>query len=615
MSPPGQGRAPESPEVTVVIPTHNRWHLAHNAITIALGQRDVSAEVIVVDDGSSDETPLRLRELDDPRLRAFRHDSPAGVARARNRGIAEARGGWVAFLDDDDVWAPHKLRAQLDAASAAGASFVWTGTLVLDERRRVIRTGAAAEPGDLAKRLLVNCVIGGPSSVMVRTELLRQLGGFDERFSAVADWDLWIRLSRVSIGAACPEPLVGFLQHSSNMLVSDTDPNRARPEFNRLAAKHRVAANAQGAEFGWAWIDRWVASRHRLAGRPVSAARTYLASARRHRDAGSLIRAAGALLPKQMWELAVRAHRAPPRQLHWLEVQHPVDSGGSIAAGKQDDGRLEARITVIVASFNERELVAEAVASVREREPVEIVVVDDGSDDPQALEQLDQLRSAGVNVVRRANGGPPAARNTGLEMSSTPFVYALDSDDLLEPGVLGHLADLLERHPRAGFAWGDYLEFGDHAGRSRAPARFLPWSITYVNLYSPGVMLRRSAAREVGGWQDPRGYEDWGLLLAFAERGIDGVSTDRVVYRRRIHGSSRVLPAARRQHRAKYADLKRRYPGAFANRRDAARRERPPLFKRVLYPLLFGSRPVIPPDLEDWLRRTRLWGRLRVMRR
>lgn len=273
------------------------------------------------------------------------------------------------------------------------------------------------------------------------------------------------------------------------------------------------------------------------------------------------------------------------------------------------------RVCVIIPAFNEGPLLREAVASVVEQEPVELVIVDDGSTDERALETLDRLRAEGVQVVRRENGGPPVARNTGLASTSAPLVQPLDSDDLLVPGVLGELADLLEQHPDAGFAWGDYAMFGERTGRYRAPDRFLPWSTTYVNLYPPCSMLRRSALEAVGGWQEPRGYEDWGLWLSFLARGIDGVSSRRVVYWRRYHGSGRLLPSVRPRHRALYSELKRRHPVPFARRGEARRRERPPRWKRVLYPLLFGPRLVVPVRLEAALTRTRAWQALRTLRR
>src|SRR5690242_16683672 len=89
-------------------------------------QRDVSLEVVVVDDGSADGTREALAALQDPRVRVVRHDQSRGQAVARDSGVAAARAEWVAFLDDDDRWSPDKLRRQLDAAAAVDADFVYT---------------------------------------------------------------------------------------------------------------------------------------------------------------------------------------------------------------------------------------------------------------------------------------------------------------------------------------------------------------------------------------------------------------------------------------------------------------------------------------------------------
>ena len=96
-------------EVTVVVPTRNRAAMLRQALRSVAAQRGVDLEAVVVDDGSTDATPAVVTAIGDRRLRLVRHQRPQGVSTARNRGVAEARGRWVAFLDDDDVWAPEKL--------------------------------------------------------------------------------------------------------------------------------------------------------------------------------------------------------------------------------------------------------------------------------------------------------------------------------------------------------------------------------------------------------------------------------------------------------------------------------------------------------------------------
>src|SRR5205085_9235299 len=94
---------------------------AELAVSQALGQYGVCVEVIVVDDGSTDDTAGRIRRIDDTRVRLSRKETAVGVAAARNRGIDLATTEWVAFLDDDDVWSPSKLQVQLQRARDAGA--------------------------------------------------------------------------------------------------------------------------------------------------------------------------------------------------------------------------------------------------------------------------------------------------------------------------------------------------------------------------------------------------------------------------------------------------------------------------------------------------------------
>jgi Glycosyl transferase family 2 len=290
------GRMTGAPEVTVVIPTRNRWPLlAKTALPAALGQEDVDHEVVVVDDGSSDETPARLAELADERVRVARHDERRGVAQARNTGIASARGEWVAFLDDDDIWAPRKLRMQVDAARSRGAGFAYGGSVWVDERKRFLYGHEAPDPRTLRKQLLRrNVMWSGCSNVIVRTDLVQRVGGFDETLFQLADWDLWLRLAREAEAACCRGVVVGYTRHPENMLL--VDPVDVFREFEYLVEKHRADSEQLGVAFDRAWFARWVATGHLRAGRRRVAARSYLRGVTTARSAGNVVRAAAALL-------------------------------------------------------------------------------------------------------------------------------------------------------------------------------------------------------------------------------------------------------------------------------------------------------------------------------
>jgi Glycosyl transferase family 2 len=301
------------PEVTVVIPTRDRWTLlASAALPAALGQGDVDVEVVVVDDGSSDETPERLAKLTDPRLRSVRHAESRGVARARNVGIATARGRWLAFLDDDDIWSPRKLRLQLDAAEAAGASFVYGGAAAVAEDRSWLYSLAPADAAVLPRTLLSRNVLwGGCSNVVARTQLVREAGGFDEKLFQLADWDLWIRLTQAARVAACPDVVVGCIVHPRSMLL--TSEEDVFSELRYLEEKHRGTSEASGVQVDRALFRRWVASGHLRAGRRARAARIFLAGAVRDRDPAAIPRAAAALLGQQANDSIRKALRRPER--------------------------------------------------------------------------------------------------------------------------------------------------------------------------------------------------------------------------------------------------------------------------------------------------------------
>lgn len=297
-----------------MIPTRNRWSvLADAALPAALGQDRVDQEVVVVDDGSTDGTADRLAALDDGRLRVVRHERSRGVAKARNAGIEVARGEWIAFLDDDDVWAPWKLRTQIDTGSAESAPFVYGASVALDEGKRFLFGHSPPDPATLRLQLLRrNVMWGGCSNVAVRADVVRGLGGFDEQLFQLADWDLWIRLASTVRAAVCREVLVGCVAHAESMLL--TDRRDVFSEFDYLANKHRDSARAVGVAFDEAHFSRWVAGGHVRAGRRLAAARALLRGARRARSIGNVARVPAALVGASAMGLGSRlVARVPGR--------------------------------------------------------------------------------------------------------------------------------------------------------------------------------------------------------------------------------------------------------------------------------------------------------------
>jgi glycosyltransferase involved in cell wall biosynthesis len=204
------------PTVSVVIPTRNRSRLLALALASALEQRNVQLEVIVIDEGSTDDTAAVVRSFVDERVRLIRHEVAAGKSAARNRGIAEAAGEWVAFLDDDDLWAPDKLARQLQAVRTSGHHWAYTGAVNITSDHRIVGGHPPRSADEVTEGLRrVNAIPGGCSSVLVRKRTL-PADGFDTRYRLCEDWDLWIRLARVAPPVCVAQPLVAYRVHAGN---------------------------------------------------------------------------------------------------------------------------------------------------------------------------------------------------------------------------------------------------------------------------------------------------------------------------------------------------------------------------------------------------------------
>lgn len=198
-----------SPTVSVVVPAYNAAAFVGRAVDSVLGQSAADLELLVVDDGSTDAT-LRVLAAYGDRLRAIAQAN-AGPAAARNRGLAEARGRYVAFLDADDWWLPDKLAQQvalLDSRPEIG--FCSTATRVVHADGTPAGDWPCSDIGaSLLETLFIHSAVvsGSTSGVLARRELLLAAGGFDERLRGFEDPDLWIRLAARAGYACIPEPL------------------------------------------------------------------------------------------------------------------------------------------------------------------------------------------------------------------------------------------------------------------------------------------------------------------------------------------------------------------------------------------------------------------------
>lgn len=284
--------------VTVVVPTRNRRPVLAMTLGTIVAQRDVDLHVVVVDEGSSDDTPAYLAAVAGERLTVVRHDDPKGLAGARNAGIERVETPWVAFCDDDDLWAPDKLVAQLDAIAAhEGARWSCTGTVSIDGDLEIIGYHRPPASGDVRDLLRVTNVIpGGGSSVMVATDIVRELGGYDAWATGCEDFELHCRVSATTPLASVDRPLVGYRVWNGSM---STNVARMRTGHLRTLERHRGDLPAERARSGDLHAEQYWARFHLRNHDRARAFAAYLRIALRYRQPGQLAYAMwGALDPE-----------------------------------------------------------------------------------------------------------------------------------------------------------------------------------------------------------------------------------------------------------------------------------------------------------------------------
>lgn len=183
-----------APAVSVIIPTYNRGSWLAETVESVLTQSFTDFELLVVDDGSTDDTASVMKHF--PSVRYFRGNENLGVSYARNEGLRHAGGRYICFLDSDDLWKKDKLKSQVDWMDQR-PEYVVSYT---DEIW--IRNGVRVNPmkkhqkcsGDIFNDCLPLCIVS-PSSAMIRSELFDEIGNFDESLPACEDYDFWLRIA------------------------------------------------------------------------------------------------------------------------------------------------------------------------------------------------------------------------------------------------------------------------------------------------------------------------------------------------------------------------------------------------------------------------------------
>ena len=239
------------PTVSIIIPTYNREHLLGRAIQSILNQTYQDFELIIVDDGSTDNTEKLVRKFNSERIKYIRHGENKGPSTARNTGIKSAKGDYIAFQDSDDEWMPEKLEKQIGAFEVAPpeVGIVYTGwyAVINNKKRYLPPAGVNPKDGDLFSTLLRRSLLGTPAA-LIKRECFERAGMFDERFPPAEDWELFLRMSKFYQFKYINEPLVMYYRQLDSISIDQTALIRAsklllETYFEDIKRDKRVLAN------------------------------------------------------------------------------------------------------------------------------------------------------------------------------------------------------------------------------------------------------------------------------------------------------------------------------------------------------------------------------------
>ena len=206
------------PKVSIIIPTYNSASTIAETIASVQQQSVTDYEIIVIDDGSQDNTIDVVKSIIEPRLKLFPYQN-GGVAIARNRGIDRATGEYIAFLDADDLWSPDKLASQIEALDRhpqAKVAYSWVS--YMDEQGKLLFSGTPfTYQGNVYPQLLQTNFLTNASNILVHRDVLDTVTGFNPQLAYTADWDFYLRLAKNFEFAVVPQYQIFYRQCANSM--------------------------------------------------------------------------------------------------------------------------------------------------------------------------------------------------------------------------------------------------------------------------------------------------------------------------------------------------------------------------------------------------------------
>ncbi|MCW2573833.1 MAG: glycosyltransferase [Frankiales bacterium] len=515
---------------SVLIPLYNKGRFIERTLQSVLAQTLPPMEIVVVDDGSTDDGPRIVEGLGDPRVRLIRQ-SNAGVSAARNRGIAAARGEWIALLDADDCYHPRFLAALAEAhRTYPHAEMLATGFREVEDSAEFGLWGASDVTGeielieDLRARWMKNTPFCASCLAVRTTRLLAMQPCFPEGESQGEDLDLWFRLADETPIALFNAPLAAYRVSVAGSLSSGNQPCLP-PWLIRMRERALAGALPQHRRHAALWF---------VAQQEITLARELLAAGRR-REALRYLRQARYAAGGTRWQLtAVMVLLPAPVAHHWqrwrLRSTTPFVEERSPAVSNNpspSQGAVPTRsgVSIIIKALNEEKNICAAVESALAAVAEvggEVILADSHSTD----RTVELASKYPIRVVQLAN---PQQRccgvgpQLGYQHSRSEYIYVVDGDMCMVPGFLAEALSFLAQHPEAAGVGGRVVELNtqslEYRERSlRAAAHLSPGEVDRLD---GGGLYRRLAIDEVGYLSDRNlhSYEEFDLAARLRALG------------------------------------------------------------------------------------------------
>ncbi|MGB3266081.1 MAG: glycosyltransferase [Microcoleus sp.] len=496
--------ATHAPQVSVIIPAYNGDRYIAQAVESVLAQTLTDWEIVIVDDGSTDETHQVLQPYLD-KIR-YVYQENRGVAAARNRGIQEAKGEFIAFLDQDDFFEPDKLAAQIALfRSSPSLGIVNSGWRLVNEQGDAISdiTPWLYFPKLNLETWIVQMPVL-PSAMMFSRQWLEIAGGFNSEFDSVDDSDLVLRLAVLGCEAAwLPQITVSYRQHDKNVSIKKAlkQANLFITLKQQFFAKPDLPQHIRELE-NPAFYEAltWMAWQLYYSNYPVEAVDFFQKSLRyspysARKTVTDWLKRLGAIAQVYGKTIDFQILR---NLSEWKQLM------ASILSSKKP------RVSVIIPAYNCERYIARAVESAINQtyKDWEIIVVDDGSTDSTS-QVLDVYRDI-IQYVYQENQGAAIARNRACEIAKGEFLAFLDADDFFLPEKLAKQIACFEADPSLGMVQNGWLMV-DETGKDIYAS--VPWEespnldleafVLFKSVRPSAMMLRREWWERLGGF-DPR---------------------------------------------------------------------------------------------------------------